>query len=67
MARLRCWLRGRHEPDKQLIGGYRCRDCGAAGAGLKEMGTLDDDRVGPVATTFDRRDGGVTKSERWER
>jgi hypothetical protein len=35
-ARLRCIIRQHHEPRRQPIGGFRCRDCGAAFADLEE-------------------------------
>jgi hypothetical protein len=38
MAWLHCMLRGYHAPERQLVGGFRCADCGRAGADLEEMG-----------------------------
>jgi len=38
LARLRCIIRHYHQPRRQPIGGFRCVDCGAAGADLEEMG-----------------------------
>jgi hypothetical protein len=38
MAWLHCLFRGYHSPERQLVGGFRCVDCGRAGADLEEMG-----------------------------
>ena len=35
---VRCLLRGRHEPVRQVLGGFRCSCCGAAGLDLAQMG-----------------------------
>jgi hypothetical protein len=37
-ARLRCFLRDHHNPARHPLGGFKCSDCGAAGADLDEMG-----------------------------
>lgn len=41
LARLRCFLRDRHNPARHPLGGFKCADCGAAGADLEEMGFED--------------------------
>lgn len=38
MAWLHCLLRGFHSPERQIVGGFRCADCGRAGVDLEEMG-----------------------------
>lgn len=38
IARARCFLRQRHSPVRHPLGGFRCADCGTAGADLDEMG-----------------------------
>ena len=38
LAWLGCLLRGHHTPERQFVGGFRCADCGRAGADLEEMG-----------------------------
>ena len=39
LAWLHCLLRGHHDPVRQpVVGGFRCADCGHAGADLVEMG-----------------------------
>jgi len=38
MTWLRCMFRGYHAPERQLVGGFRCADCGRAGVDLAEMG-----------------------------
>ena len=40
-ARLRCYLRDHHNPARHPLGGFKCSDCGAAGADLEEMGFED--------------------------
>lgn len=51
-----CVLRGRHEPQRVLYGGFRCRRCGLTGASLDELGALDDGWIkgGPGAKGADR-------------
>jgi hypothetical protein len=41
LARLRCFLRDHHNPARHPLGGFKCSDCGAAGADLEEMGFED--------------------------
>lgn len=43
-ASFRCWARGRHDAARHPLGGFRCIDCGVAGADLLEMG-FDDGYV----------------------
>jgi hypothetical protein len=38
LAWLHCFFRGYHNPGRQLLGGFRCADCGRPGADLEEMG-----------------------------
>lgn len=35
---MHCLFRGYHSPERQLLGGFRCSECGRAGADLEEMG-----------------------------
>ena len=37
-AWLRCLLRQHHRPVRHILGGYKCVDCGTAGASLDELG-----------------------------
>jgi hypothetical protein len=41
LARLRCYLRDHHNPTRHPLGGFKCADCGTAGADLEEMGFED--------------------------
>lgn len=60
-------LKRRHDAVKQLIGGYRCRDCGTAGADLAAMGCLDRTAyVSPVRKVFNREYHEVTRTSAWE-
>ena len=38
LAWLNCLFRGYHTPERQFVGGFRCVECGRAGADLEEMG-----------------------------
>jgi len=53
LARLRCALRQHHQPRRHPLGGFRCVDCGAAGADLEEMGFSGSAWVAP-RRSFDR-------------
>jgi hypothetical protein len=53
----------RHKPERQPIGGFRCSECGKAGAGFDDFGL--DGYVKPLRTSFSREHGGtVTRSDR---
>jgi len=54
LARLRCALRQHHQPRRHPLGGFRCVDCGAAGADLEEMGFSGSAWVAPRRPDFDR-------------
>ena len=54
LARIRCYLRTRHEPVRHPLGGFRCADCGAAGADLAEMGFEGEGYVSPLRILFSR-------------
>jgi hypothetical protein len=69
LAFLRCVLRGRgHNPERFPLGGFKCRDCGQAGADLDEMGFVQGGYVLPVRRIFSREDGGTfTRTASWEK
>jgi hypothetical protein len=50
-ARLRCAIRQYHQPRRHPLGGFRCIDCGTAGADLEEMGFGDSAWVAPRRPT----------------
>lgn len=50
LAWVRCKMRSRHKPVRHPLGGFRCVDCGVAGADLEDLG-FDD---GWVSTPRDR-------------
>ena len=65
--RLRCLLRGHHEPQRQPLGGFRCVDCQLAGETLDDLGFKGGSYVGPLRRTFDRGPyGGITRSMGYE-
>jgi hypothetical protein len=64
LARFRCLIRRRHQPRRHPLGGFRCIDCGAAGADLEDMGFSDSAWVTPVRRTFDRPSAEVTLASR---
>ena len=39
--RVSCFVRGRHNPARHPLGGFRCVDCGRPGADLEDMGFHD--------------------------
>lgn len=64
LAWLRCFMRDQHVPVRHPLGGFRCAECGVAGADLDDMGF--DGWVAPVRRTFERgREGGVTQTSAW--
>ena len=41
IARFLCYLRHHHNPVRHPLGGFKCSDCGEAGADLEQMGFED--------------------------
>jgi hypothetical protein len=52
-SRLRCLWRGRHNPLRHPLGGFRCIDCNRVGADLGQMG-FEDSYVPPLRRIFSR-------------
>jgi hypothetical protein len=65
LAWLRCLVRRYHRPRRYPLGGFRCVECGAAGADLDEMGFTGSGWVAPTRRTFDRKHAAVTVSAGW--
>lgn len=65
LAWLRCLVRQHHRPKRHPLGGFRCMDCGTAGADLEEMGFTGSGWVAPMRRTFDRAHGEVTRAAGW--
>jgi hypothetical protein len=65
LAKMRCYFRNRHEPSRHPLGGFRCSECGTAGADLQDMGF--DGYVSLMRTVFSR-DPVVetTRTNLWE-
>jgi hypothetical protein len=61
LARLRCLFRGSHRPRRHPLGGFRCLECGVAGADLAEMGFAGSAWVAPVRLKFDRPRVDITQ------
>jgi len=57
LAWLNCLFRGHHAPERQLVGGFRCVDCGRAGADLGEMGFENLGYAPVLRRALARRDG----------
>jgi len=64
LARFRCFVRRRHQPRRHPLGGFRCVDCGAAGADLEDMGFSGSAWVTPMRRTFDRPSAAVRLAAR---
>lgn len=66
LAWLRCLFRNRHDPVRHPLGGFKCADCGAAGADLEDMGFVGGGYVLPVRRVFSRDRGEFTRTMSWE-
>jgi hypothetical protein len=66
LAWLRCRMRGHHRAGRYPLGGFRCRDCGAAGEDLGEMGFEGDGYVGPMRRLYSRENGTFTRTSSWD-
>ena len=64
LAKMRCYFRSRHEPVRHPLGGFRCADCGTAGADLRDMGF--EAYVSPMRTLFSRDPIETTRTTAWE-
>lgn len=60
---VRCALRRRHNPVRHPLGGFRCQDCGLAGADLEDMGFQGGGWIAPVHLVGDGR--SVTRTADW--
>lgn len=65
-SKLRCLWRGRHNPVRHPLGGFRCTDCHRVGVDLVQMGFHDLGTVPSVRRTFAREHGELTRTSRWE-
>jgi hypothetical protein len=63
---LRCLMRNRHNPVRHPLGGFKCSDCGTAGADLEEMGFSGGGYVLPIRRVFSRDRGEFTRTMSWE-
>jgi hypothetical protein len=66
LAWLRCLVRNRHNPARHPLGGFKCTDCGAAGADLEDMGFSGGGYVLPMRRLFSRDRGEFTRTVSWE-
>lgn len=64
-SRLRCLWRGRHNPVRHPLGGFRCVDCRRVGVDLEQMG-FDDAYVPPIRRIFSRDHREFTRTGGWE-
>jgi hypothetical protein len=58
-------LRRRHNPVRHPLGGFRCADCGEAGADLEQMG-FDGGYVRPMRRVFSRERSEFTRTMSWD-
>lgn len=63
MRWLRCLWRQQHNPTRHPLGGFRCSECGTAGADLEAMGFEGSSYVAPWRLTYSRKHGELTRSE----
>lgn len=63
LTAIRCFFTS-HDPERHYLGGFRCKDCGKAGASLYDLGF--DGFVSPLRRLFNREDGGVTRTTSWD-
>lgn len=61
---IRCTARGRCEPLRHPLGGFRCSSCGKAGEDLDDFGFFGTGYVSPMRRKFDRTNRTVTR-ESW--
>jgi hypothetical protein len=66
LAWIRCYLRNHHNPARHPLGGFKCSDCGEAGADLEQMGFVGSGYVMPVRRVFSRDHGEFTRTGSWE-
>src|SRR5207253_913572 len=66
IAWLRCFVRNHNNPVRHPLGGFKCADCGEAGADLEQMGFVDSGYVLPVRRIFSRDKGEFTRTASWE-
>jgi hypothetical protein len=66
LAWLRCRMRGHHRTGRYPLGGFRCRDCGAAGENLDEMGFEDGGYVAPMRRLYSRENSTFTRTSSWD-
>ncbi len=66
LAWMRCRMRGHHSAVRYPLGGFRCKDCGAVGANLDEMGFEDNGYVSPMRRLFSRENGTFTRTSSWD-
>jgi hypothetical protein len=66
--RVRCILHGHCNPVRHPLGGFKCVDCGAAGADLEAMGFTGGAYVLPIRRLFSRGQGRSesTRTSAWE-
>lgn len=65
-SKLRCLWRGRHNPVRHPLGGFRCTDCHRVGVDLVQMGFRDFGIVPSVRRTFAMQSPEVPRASRWE-
>ncbi len=65
-TRLRCFVRQSHIPVRHPLGGFRCGECGEAGADLDDMGYLGGGYVTPIRKVFNREHHELTRTAAWE-
>ena len=66
LAALACFARGRHEPKRQALSGFRCLDCEKPGESLDEMGFTGGGYVPVLRKLYSRDNGGtLVRTDAW--
>ena len=65
LSSMRCFFRGRHNPVRHPLGGFKCSHCGWTARDLDDMGLHGHGYVSPVRQLYSgrARDDRIT---RWE-
>jgi hypothetical protein len=62
-----CLYRGRHDPERHILGAFQCSTCGKKGTDFSDFGFgRESGYVAPMRKMYDRKHGVITTTSRWE-